>query len=223
MLPAPSAIAESLATNSSVIMEHVLVTVQEITLGLALATGGALVWGVALVASRPLRRFVYPLLIAAQSAPKEAFAPILVIWFGFSLLPKILMAALISFFPILVATMVGLERFDPGHRLLAASVGASRMKTFFSFRIWNALPSFLSGLRLGVTLAAIGAVLGEFLGSDRGIGYLVLASSRQLNGELLFASLVALAIATWMLVGLIDLVERVLLKGSSKNTLAAAA
>jgi NitT/TauT family transport system permease protein len=223
VLPAPSAIVRSLFTNSSLITEHVLVTAQEILLGLALATAGALVWGVALVAYSPLRRFTYPLLIAAQSAPKEAFAPIFVIWFGFSLVSKVLMAALISFFPILVATMVGLESFDPGHRLLAASLGASKVKTFFSFRIWNAMPSFLSGVRLGVTLSAIGAVLGEFLGSDRGIGYLVLASSRQLDGEMLFASLVALSLVTWVMVGAIDLTERILLKGSRSTKLAATA
>lgn len=223
VLPAPSAIAESLFSNFSLIVEHALVTAQEIVLGLALATAGALLWAVILIASRPLRRLVYPLLIAAQSAPKEAFAPIFVIWFGFAMLPKILMAALIAFFPVLVATMLGLERFDASHRALAASLGAGKMKTFFSFRIWNALPSFLSGLRLGVTLSAIGAVLGEFLGSDRGIGYLALASSRQLNGELLFASLTALAMITWMMVGAIDLTERLLLKGTNRNRLGATA
>jgi NitT/TauT family transport system permease protein len=159
------------------------------------------------------RRAVYPLMVSAQAAPKEALAPLFIMWFGFTMLPKILMAAVIAFFPILVSTAVGLERFDRRLRLLAASVGAGPFKTFVSFRAWAALPSFFGSLRLGVTLATVGAVIGEFLGSDDGIGYLVLSASRRLDGELLYASLIILVALCMGLVALVDALESRLLRG----------
>jgi NitT/TauT family transport system permease protein len=198
-------------------MSNVAVTASEIVLGLGIGIAGALAWAVALVSVGPLRRAVFPLLVAAQSAPKEALAPIFIIWWGFSPLPKVVMAALISFFPMLVATVVGLERFSEQQRLLAASMGAGPVRTLLSFRVWAALPSFLSGVRLGVTLAAVGAVLGEYLGSDRGVGYQILGASRRLDGGLLYASLLALILLSWVLVQLVDLLEAWLLRGTRRG------
>lgn len=214
LLPPPGDVLRAFTQSPSLFLSSVGVTATEIVLGLAIGVAGAVIWAALLVAFGPLRRAVFPLMVAAQSAPKEALAPIFIIWWGFSPLPKIVMAALISFFPMLVATVVGLERFSQQQRLLAASMGAGRMRTFFSFRLWVALPSFLSGVRLGVTLAAIGAVLGEYLGSDRGLGYLILSSSRHLNGGLLFASLIALIVLSWVLVRLVDVAEHWLLRGT---------
>jgi NitT/TauT family transport system permease protein len=214
LVPPPRDVVEAFTADPGYFMSNVWVTAGEILLGLALAIVAAVVWALLLVSVKTVRRAIFPLMVAAQSAPKEALAPIFIIWWGFSPTPKIVMAALIAFFPMLVATVVGLERFTEQQRLLAASMGAGPIKTFFSFRLWVALPSFLSGVRLGVTLAAIGAVLGEYLGSDRGVGYQILSSSRVLNGGLLYASLIALILLSWLLVRIVDATERWLMRGT---------
>jgi NitT/TauT family transport system permease protein len=214
LIPPPGDVVRAFSDDPAFFFSNMWVTATEILVGLGLAIVGALIWALLLVSIRTLRRAVFPLMVAAQSAPKEALAPIFIIWWGFSPLPKIVMAALISFFPLLVSTVVGLERFTEQQRLLAESMGAGPLRRLFSFRLWVALPSFLSGVRLGVTLAAIGAVLGEYLGSDRGIGYLILSSSRVLNGGLLYASLIALIVMSWVLVRLIDLTEGWMLRGA---------
>jgi NitT/TauT family transport system permease protein len=217
LLPSPVQVWEAFLESPSAFFSNVGITVREILLGLAIGIVGAVAWAVPLVSSRRVRQVAFPLIVAAQSAPKEALAPVFIIWWGFSSLPKVVMAALICFFPMLLATMSGLERFSEQQRLLAASLGASRLRTLFSFRVWTALPSFLSGARLGVTLAAIGAVLGEFLGSDKGIGYQILSASRRLDGGLMYASLIALILISWLLVGIVDLTEAWLLRGTKRG------
>jgi NitT/TauT family transport system permease protein len=217
LFPSPARVWEAFLESPSVFFSNVGITVREILLGLAIGIVGAVAWAVPLVSSRRVRQVAFPLIVAAQSAPKEALAPVFIIWWGFSSLPKVVMAALICFFPMLLATMSGLERFSEQQRLLAASLGAGRLRTLFSFRVWTALPSFLSGVRLGVTLAAIGAVLGEFLGSDKGIGYQILSASRRLDGGLMYASLIALILISWLLVGMVDLTEAWLLRGTKRG------
>jgi NitT/TauT family transport system permease protein len=214
LLPPPSQVVDVFRESPGYLLSNSWVTIVEIVLGLGVAILFSVLWATLLVSVDVLRRAFLPLLVAAQSAPKEAMAPIFIIWWGFSPLPKVAMAALVSFFPMLVATVVGLERFTDQHRLLAASMGAGPFQTFFKFRIWTALPSFLGGVRLGVTLAVIGAVLGEYLGSDKGVGYVILGSSRRLDGGLLYASLILLIVISWGLVALVDLLENRLLKGA---------
>jgi NitT/TauT family transport system permease protein len=214
LLPPPAEVLRAFTASPSSFLSNVGVTASEIVLGLLIGVVGALAWAIAFVSAPPVRRALFPVMVAAQSAPKEALAPIFILWWGFSPLPKVVMAALISFFPMMIATVVGLERFTEQHRLLAASMGAGGLKTLLKFRVWVALPSFLSGVRLGVTLAAIGAVLGEYLGSDRGLGYQILSASRRLNGGLLYASLIALIVVTWLLVKVVDVSEARLLRGT---------
>ena len=207
IVPAPSGIVGSFAENRSEILSNSWVTIQEIGLGLALATVCALLAGLAIHASRLLRSAFYPLMVVAQTSPKEALAPLLIIWFGYTMQPKIIMAAVIAFFPILIATTTGLDRFDGQLRNLARSMGATPTKTLVSFRVWAAMPSIFGGLRVGITLATVGAVIGEFLGSDVGIGFLVLTASRRLDGDLLFASLIILVALTLLLIGALDRLE----------------
>jgi NitT/TauT family transport system permease protein len=214
VVPSPQSTLEAFTTNLDEMIANTLVTLQEVALGFGIATVAAVLWGAAIVLSPRVRRAAYPLLIAAQTAPKEALAPILVIWFGFSIWGKAVMASLIAFFPILVATVGGLERFDQRLHVLARSMGAGPFRTFFSFRAWNALPSFFASLRLGITLAVVGAVLGEYLGADRGLGYQIVGASRQLDTALLYASLVLLILICWALVALIDLAERLTLRNT---------
>lgn len=207
ILPTPSGVAAAFMSEFRDIAWNSWITAQEILLGLAIAFICALATAVAILAFPTLRRTLMPLMAAAQASPKEAIAPLLVMWFGFTMLPKVILAAAIPFFPLLIAIVVGLERFDPKVRFLAASMGAGPVRTFFSFRAWSALPSFFGGLRVGITLAAVGAVLGEFIGSDDGIGYLVLSASRNLDGELLYASLVILVALCLGFTAIINAIE----------------
>lgn len=214
LIPPPGEVWTALATSPSFFLDNARVTASEILLGLATATGAAVAWAALIVSVEFVRKAVFPLMVVAQSAPKEALAPIFIIWWGFSPMPKIVMASLIAFFPILVATVVGLERFSQDQQLLASSMGAGPLRCFFSFRIWVALPSFLSGIRLGVTLAAIGAVLGEYLGSDQGLGYIIVTSARQLNGGFLYGALISLMVMCWAMVRAVDVFELLLLRGA---------
>jgi NitT/TauT family transport system permease protein len=218
VLPTPVDAASALWRDGTFIGSNLAVTLQEVGLGFGIAVAGALAWSAVFISVPILRRAVYPLMVAANVAPKELLGPVVILWFGFSLLPKVLMAAVIAFFPVLVGTMVGLERFDTRIRLVASSMGASRLKTFFSFRLWNALPSFLSSLKLGLTLAIVGAVLGEFLGSDRGIGYAILSAGRRLDGASLYANLAVLVAVSLVLVGIVERVQRALFKGTRSAT-----
>jgi NitT/TauT family transport system permease protein len=211
IVPTPSGVVRTFFSEFWWIAGHSWITIQEILGGFALAIVLAVIIALLLVSFPHARRAFFPLFVSMQAFPKEALAPLLIVWLGFTMLPKVLLAAAIAFFPILVATIVGLEKFDPRLRLLAASMGASRARTFFSFRAWDALPSFFGALRVGVTLAAVGAVLGEFLGSDNGIGYVVLSASRNLDGEMLYGSLVLLVALCIGFTATIDRIERWLL------------
>jgi NitT/TauT family transport system permease protein len=211
IVPTPYGIASTFFSEFWWIAGHSWVTIQEIIAGFAMAIILAIAIALLLVSFPRARRTFFPLFVSMQAFPKEALAPLLIMWLGFTMLPKVLLAAAIAFFPILVAVIVGLDKFDPKLRLLAASMGASRARTFFSFRAWDALPAFFGALRVGVTLAAVGAVLGEFLGSDNGIGYVVLSASRNLDGELLYASLVILVAVCIGFTAIIDQIERWLL------------
>jgi NitT/TauT family transport system permease protein len=218
LLPPVTDVLTAYRDGGGDLLSNARVTLFEILAGVAVATAAAVLLAVAINASQRARRALYPLLVALQSAPKEALAPVFIVWWGFSSLPKIVMAALIAFFPMVVATVTGLERFTQPQRLLAASMGAGRLRTLLSFRLWVALPSFFSGLRLGITLAVVGAVLGEFLGSDAGLGYMVLSASRRLDGGLLYASLLLLITIPWLLVRVLDIAEAILLRGVRKGT-----
>lgn len=212
LLPPPGDAFRAFATAPHYFLANLAITATETGLGLGLAVVGALAWAVTLSAVPFLHRMIFPLLVAAQATPKEALAPIFILWWGYSLLPKVVLSALVAFFPLLLATMVGLERFTPDHRLLATSMGAGRFKTLVSFRIWVALPSFLGGVRLAITFALLGAILGEYLGSDTGVGYQILSASRRLDGGSLYAGLITLIVMSWLLVRLVDLAEACLLR-----------
>jgi NitT/TauT family transport system permease protein len=220
IFPAPLAVARTFVTEFWWIAGHSWVTIQEILGGFALAIALAISIALLLISFPRARKTFFPLFVSLQAFPKEALAPLLIMWLGFSMLPKTLLAASIAFFPMLVAIIVGLEKFDPRLRVLAASMGASPARTFFSFRAWDALPSFFGALRVGVTLAAVGAVLGEFLGSDRGIGYVVLSASRNLDGEMLYGSLVILVALCLGFTTIIDRIERWLLPTTKIERLA---
>ena len=207
LLPPPSAIAQSLYDHWPLIVKYSWATILEIVLGYALSIVVGIPLALAIFLWPPFARSIYPLLVSSQAMPKVAIAPLFIVWFGFGLLPKVLIAFLIAFFPIVIDTAVGLASIEPEKIYLARSMGFGAMKTFFKFRLPNALPSIFGGLKIAITLAVVGAVVGEFVGGDAGLGYLLMVANGSMDTPLLFAGLVALTVLGVGFYLLIELAE----------------
>jgi ABC-type nitrate/sulfonate/bicarbonate transport system permease component/ABC-type nitrate/sulfonate/bicarbonate transport system ATPase subunit len=206
-LPSPWGIGTKLFEEWDLLAPHTWVTLKEVLLGFALAfvCGVALAIGIAY--SRLLERAIYPYVIASQTLPVIAIAPMLVIWLGFGLMPKIVVVALISFFPIVVNTVDGLRSADPELFKLMRTLGASRWDIFRKAQVPSALPFLFSGTKIAIAVSVIGAVIGEWVGASEGLGYLITRSSAQFQSERLFAAiaiLAAMGIGLFWLVGLIE-------------------
>jgi NitT/TauT family transport system permease protein len=187
---------------------HTAVTLYEILWGFALAVLIGVPLAMVIVASPSFERAVYPLLVASQSVPKIAVAPLLIFWAGLGIFPKILVAFLISFFPVVIDTVVGLRSVEPEMLHLARSMGASGPKVFLKIRLPHALPNVFAGLKVAVTLAVVGAIVGEFIQADRGLGYALLQANAMLNTKLSFATIVILAVIGVVLFAVVDRIER---------------
>jgi len=155
-----------------------------------------------------LEKLFYPILVAFNSIPKVALAPLFVVWFGYGLLPRVLVSVSITFFPILVATVSGLLTVDPDVLRLTRSMRAKRARVFLHVRLPSAWPSIFSGLKVSTSLAVIGAIIGEFVASDRGWGYLLMQASGQLDTTLMFAIVVLLAVFASVLFSAVGIAER---------------
>lgn len=201
----------ALAGDGSLAM-HTRVTLSEIFGGLALGLTVATVIGYGLAKSPLLERILSPYIVASQAVPIVALAPLLVVWFGFGALSKILVCALTVFFPALVNTMVGIRSVDPDLRALMRSLQASRWQTFLKLEVPASLPVLFGGLKVSVTLAVIGAVVGEFVGADRGLGYLVNLSRGILDTPMLFVALFTLVAIALILYSSVALLEWVVLR-----------
>lgn len=158
--------------------------------------------------SKLVESFVYPLLVFSQSVPKVAVAPLFVVWFGFGVVPKVIAAFLLGFFPVVVATVQGFKSVEPDVIDLARSMGANGFKIFLKFRLPQALPAIFSGLKVSVTLAVVGAVVGEFVGSNSGLGYVLQKANGTFDLPLMFAALFILSMIGVLLFLIIELVER---------------
>jgi putative hydroxymethylpyrimidine transport system permease protein len=211
ILPAPHSIASALFTDRSLLWSNFLVTAQEVLLGVLLAAVVGLALAFALHFSRTLRAAVYPLLVASQTVPVPMFAPVLVLWLGFGILPKLVVIALVSFFSIVVTTLDGLAAIDPELLKLMRTYDSTRMRTFRHVEFPAALPSVFTGARIAVAVAVIGAVFAELSGADAGLGFLF----QQANGQLLipraYAAVVILSIFAIALFTLLTLAERLAL------------
>jgi NitT/TauT family transport system permease protein len=190
---------------------HVGVTLGEVLTGLAVGALAATALGYILARSPAVERFLAPYIVASQSIPIVAIAPLLVIWFKTGLLSKVLISALIVFFPILVNTVVGLRSVPEELRDLMRSLQATRWQTFALLEAPSALPVFLGGLRIGATLAVIGAVVGEFVGADRGLGFLINVGRGQFDTALVFVAVFTLVGMALTLYGIVVLIESRLL------------
>jgi len=214
ILPPPEAVALRFwaVVVSGVLWTHAKITLVEITAGLAIGLSAAFVLGYALAKAPLLEMFVSPLIIASQAMPIVALAPLLVIWFGFGVLSKVLVCALTVFFPVLVSTIVGIRSVEPEFYDIMRLFGANRWQTFRLLELPAALPVLIGGLKIGVTLSVIGAVVGEFVGADRGLGFLVNLARGLFDTPLLFVALASLAAIAIVLYSAVSALERHILK-----------
>ena len=208
LVPAPSDVATSLWENRSLLADNAWVTLKEVLLGFGCALVAGLAFAVALHLSETLRRAIYPLLVASQTIPIIVIAPILVVWFGYGIGPKLGIVALICFFPITVNALDGLRSVDPDATKMMRTLDASRWQTFRRVEAPTALPYAFSGAKIAVAVAVIGAVFGEWAGSASGLGHLMLQDNAQLETARLFASVVVLSAMAIALFGLLALAER---------------
>jgi NitT/TauT family transport system permease protein len=218
ILPPPQAVVERLRSLliSGALWRHVQVTLKEILGGLALGTFVATLLGYLLAHSPVAERLLAPYIVASQSVPTVAIAPLLVIWFGTGLLSKVLVCALIVFFPILVNTVVGVRSVGRDLRDLMRTLQASRWQMIWMLEVPAALPTLLGGLKVGATLAVIGAVVGEFVASDRGVGYLLKQGQQLYDTPLVFVGIGTLVVMAQVLYGAVALTERLLLRWQDK-------
>ena len=161
-----------------------------------------------IASSRIVESYIYPLLVFSQSIPKVAIAPLLVVWFGFGMMPKVISAFLLGFFPVVVSGVQGFKSLDPDMRDLARSMRASHWQSFYMVSLPHAMPAIFAGLKVSVTLAVVGAVVGEFVGANSGIGFVLQRSIGNFELPTMFAALVILAMIGIILFWLVDLVER---------------
>lgn len=209
IVPSPGSVFSQMWTERELLLTHANVTGMEILGGYTLAVVVGVGLGVLMVVSSFVDRAMYPLLVTMQAIPKIAIAPILVIWFGFGLTPKILTAFLVAVFPIVVNTAMGFKQTPVEMIYLARSMGASSWTTFTKFRLPTALPSIFTGLKVAAALAVVGAVSGEFVAANEGLGYLLLTASSTIDSAGVFAGVIALAAQGILLYGAVEVLERI--------------
>jgi NitT/TauT family transport system permease protein len=211
LVPPPSSVAQRLAENPGRLLTHSLTTLQEVLGGFALGVAVSLPLALLISTSRLLGRLVYPLLVAFQAVPKVALAPIVVVWFGFGPTSKVMLGFVTAMFPMVVNTVIGLEQTPPELLYLMRSMGASPWQTFAKVRLFTAAPYVFGGFKVGITLAVVGAVVGEFIASNSGLGYLLLVANNSFNTPLLFAVVALLSLLSVVLFYLVEAVEALVL------------
>jgi NitT/TauT family transport system permease protein len=189
-----------------------MITTGEIVLGFAAAAILGVLLAMLVVYVKPFETAFYPWIVATQAVPKVAMGPLFIYWLGFGLVPKIVIAFLIAFFPVFIDVLVGLRSVDPDAVKLMRSMGASGWQSFRYLRLPQALPSVFAGLKVGITFASVGAVVGEFIGADEGLGYLLLYANASLDTPLLFVALLLVSIVSLLLYAALTAVERVCIR-----------
>lgn len=211
LVPRPGQVWDKIVTDWASLMHHSYVTLYETVIGFVLASVLGLGTAVLIAYSRTMDKALYPIVLFAQVIPKIAIAPLLVVWFGNGLTPKIMLAVLIAFFPVVVSGVAGLRSTDPELLELSSTMGASRWKTFRKIRFPNALPHLMAGEKVAVTLAVVGAVVGEFVGASEGLGYVLLLANGNLDSALLFAALILMSLIGILLFVVVEVAEALLI------------
>jgi putative hydroxymethylpyrimidine transport system permease protein len=208
LVPAPSDVGDSLWSDRELLLENAWVTIQEVLAGFAIAAVAGFGFALLLHLSDTLRRALYPLLVASQTVPVIAIAPILVVWLGFGIGPKLAIIALVCFFPITVNALDGLRSVDPELPRMMRTLDATRGQILRRVEIPSALPFLLSGAKIAAVVSVIGAVFGEWSGADEGLGHLILVAQGQVQTARVFAAVVVLSVLALVLFGALALIER---------------
>ncbi|MBA4790938.1 MAG: ABC transporter permease [Rhizobiales bacterium] len=211
ILPPPSRVAEVAWENRALLLKNTWPTFVAISLGFIYAVVSGFIIAVGIAYSRLIRELTYPFLVTAQILPKIAFAPLFLIWFGFGLMPKVVIAALIAFFPVVINTAKGLSSVDSELLQYMDSLGASAWEKFTKISLPWAMPYFFAALKISITLAIVGAVVGEFVAAGEGLGYVINASNITLDTELMFAAIICMSLLGIALFLVIVLLERLVL------------
>jgi ABC-type nitrate/sulfonate/bicarbonate transport system permease component len=211
VLPSPIAIIQALINNWSIIYDNTLQTLLETVLGLAIAAILGLLLAITLDISSWMRRAMYPLLITSQTIPIIALAPLLLIWIGYDIRPKLIVVTLYCFFPIAVATIDGLASAEPELIKLLHSMRATRWQILRLVRLPGAMPAFFSGLRIAAAYSVIGAIFGEYVGAEKGLGIYMQKAANSFATINVFAAILVTTILSLLLFGLVSLIERIAL------------
>ena len=209
ILPTPSNVFVALYRGfaSSLYIDHIWVTLAETLMGFALGTTLAFVLGTVIALSRPVEYFLYPFVVMFQAMPKVALAPLIIVWFGLGIFSKVVNAALVAFFPLMVNTIVGLRSAEEDKVNLMRSLAASKTQIFWMLQLPNAMPYIFAGLEIAMIFALIGAIVAEFVGSNNGLGYILLQGTANLDTTLVFAVLFLLTIIGLALNSIVEVVE----------------
>jgi NitT/TauT family transport system permease protein len=208
VLPRPSQVAVALVTEAGQLIPATIATAEEIVLGFLLAVAIAVPVAVALVSWKWVEDTLFPLIVSAQLVPKVALAPLLTVWLGLGMTTKLTVAFLLSFFPILIDTMIGLKSVEAGKILLARSMGASAGEMFVKIRLPSALPNLFGGMKVASTLAVVGAIVGEFIGANAGLGNVLLIANSNYDMVMVFAGITYLTAIGMILFAVLAAIER---------------
>lgn len=208
LLPPPSVIAVTFVNDWHMIYLNIVPTLVSVLGGFALSVIIGVPLAILIVFSRFAERLLYPPMVASQAIPKVAIAPLFIVWMGYGITPKVWIAFLIAFFPVVIDTVVGLRSVPPEMLQLGRSMGGGTLRVFLKLRLPNALPNLFAGMKVAIALAVVGAITGEFVGSQSGLGYLLTSASGQMDTALVFAVLVMISVIAIVLFAIIEGLER---------------
>lgn len=209
ILPAPTVVLASFAARAGTVANATLYTLQPMLMGYAMAVVVGVGLALIVAFSRTMQAVLYPLIVFLQIVPKIAVAPLFIIWFGYGLIPKVLLVFLLSFFPIVVSAVQAFRSVDPDIMDLARATGANAWRIFWKVQVPHALPLLFTGFKVAAALSSTAAVVAEFVASDRGLGYLLLEYNNNMNTPMAFATIIVLSVIGLILYGLVELIERV--------------
>jgi NitT/TauT family transport system permease protein len=211
LVPSPGSTVGSVVSQRGYFWQNTWITTYETLLGFIVAIAVGIAAAVVMVYSSAVEKTMYPLLLFAQVIPKIAIAPLFVVWLGFGLTPKIVVAVLMAFFPVVISMVTGLKSIDPEMLQLSSTMGAAAGQTFWKIRLPASLPYLFSGLKVAATMAVTGAVVGEFVGANAGLGYVILQANGNLDTPVLFAGLLIMSLLGVLLFAVVELVEHLVL------------
>ncbi|APU14832.1 MULTISPECIES: ABC transporter permease [Actinoalloteichus] len=211
LVPSPGDTLRAITERPEYFLDNTLVTTYETVLGFVIAAAVGVLAAVVMVYSSTIEKTLYPLLLFAQVIPKIAIAPLFVVWLGFGLEPKVVVAVLMAFFPVVISMVTGLKSIDPEMLELSATMGASPAQTFWKIRFPASLPHLFAGLKIAATMAVTGAVVGEFVGANEGLGFVILQANGNLDTPVLFAGLIVMSLLGVALFVLVEVAEYFLL------------